>query len=98
MQLHRVMHPRWQFHDASTALLAEIATTVSSQRFLTALGLFQKVENVPEMFHPAVYGPQRDPDDTEDTRSSEEVEQVAAKRARAREVAADFLAEMTAAA
>lgn len=59
-ELHRKLNPEWRFSDTSAFLLAELATITSSLRYFT---LVRVMDDVPEAYWPAVYGP-RTPEDS----------------------------------
>lgn len=82
------MNPDWRFSDPAVFLLSEIATIVSWQRYVTVSPRYERPEDVPPVFLPATYGPQRDSFDqtTEPDRSDSDD--------RARAAAAEVRAEM----
>lgn len=85
MELHRVINRDWQFTDASTWLLAEIATITSHLRFLNVASGWDAEANgpVPEYFLPVTYGPPRETTDVE--QSEAENDEIA------RQIAAEFI-------
>lgn len=85
------MNPDWRFSDPATFLLAEMATIMSWQRYMMVAARTNDVP-VPEMFHPATYGPSTSTggDDSSDRPTAESDSDT-----RARAAAAEIRAEMT---
>lgn len=84
MELHRKLNPDWRFADPVAYLLAEIATIESDRRYFEAARL---MEDVPERYWPARYGPARE-DSSEQATENNEADQ-------ARAVAAGIRDEFT---
>lgn len=80
MELHRNLNPDWRFADATPYLLAEIATIESDRRYFEVARV---VEDVPERYWPARYGPVRDEDSSDRTSVDETTEVDSDARARA---------------
>lgn len=81
MELHRTLNPDWRFADTTNYLLGEIATIESERRYFE---LARVMEDVPEQYWPARYGPAREY--SSDQATENEADQ-------AREVAAGIRAE-----
>ncbi|MGC5249470.1 hypothetical protein ACPXB3_21400 [Gordonia sp. DT219] len=63
MELHRKINPDWRFSDPVPYLLAEIATIESDRRYFE---LARIMDDVPERYWPAEYGPARADEDSSD--------------------------------
>lgn len=85
MELHRAVDPNWQWNDPTTRLLGEIATVQSERRYFAMSQLFEKPDDIPEMYWMAVYGPK---DSSEQTTSEPDERPSEVDQARA--VAAGF--------
>jgi hypothetical protein len=80
MELHRKINPDWRFNDTVSFLLAEIATIESDRRYFEAARV---MDDVPEQYWPARYGPASLSEDSSDQTTRSELAIESADRARA---------------